>query len=59
VDADGAVLSPVWSHDWKPRDVLALLREDGQGGFFGPQPFTDAVISKPTADGLLVVDRRV
>jgi hypothetical protein len=56
---DGTVLAPVWSHPWESHDVLALLRKDGQGGSFGRQPFTDAVLSQMRGGVLTVIDRRV
>ena len=56
MNARGEVAETLWQQEYRPTDLLALLRESG--GTFGPQPFTDA--PRPTIDdsGLTVLDRR-
>lgn len=54
----GETIGRVWTRPWRQSDVLALLDEDGRGGFFLTQPFEDAPLVETVEDGLLVVDRR-
>ena len=58
IGAQGERLSHIWTQSWRPSDILALLRADGQGGTFTRQPFADAPLTVPLESGLLVVDRR-
>lgn len=58
MDSEGEVLGTVWVQDYRPTDVLALLRETG--GSYSRQPFGDRPLSSLTPDDeLLVLDRRV
>lgn len=55
--ADGSVLDTIWVRQYRPTDVLALLRENG--GTFTSQPFGDEpVTSLDASDRLVVLDRR-
>ncbi len=58
IDAEGNVLGTIWFQPFRPMDILAILGQDGFGGFFSVQPFQDAPLSANMEDGLLVVDRR-
>lgn len=56
--ADGTILDTLWIQDYRPRDVLALLRETG--GTFGRQPFGDGSLGLAGPDGVFnVLERRV
>jgi hypothetical protein len=58
MDPTGENLGTVWVQPYRPRDVLALLREGG--GSFSRQPFGDNPLSQVSSDDvLLVLDRRV
>lgn len=58
MDQGGEVLGTVWVQDYRPTDVLALLRETG--GSYTRQPFGDQPLSDLSpGDELLVLDRRV
>jgi hypothetical protein len=58
LDQEGETLGTVWMQDYRPTDVLALLREDG--GTFGRQPFGDGSLWAISQDQqLMVLDRRV
>ena len=57
MDSEGGTLSEIWMKELRPHDVLALLEEDGPGGFFMPQPFADDPLTAVVEDGLVVVHR--
>lgn len=55
---EGGTLAEIWVKDLRQTDVLALLNEDGPGGFFMAQPFEDDALTAVVEDGLIVVGRR-
>lgn len=58
MNPEGDDLGTVWVQQYKPTDVLALLRDGG--GTFSQQPFGDAPMFVVDPEGaLLVLDRRV
>jgi len=59
MDSDGDILGIVWIQPYRPTDVLALLRDGGGGGSFGPQPFGDRpLFTVSDEDVLWVLERR-
>lgn len=58
MDAEGAALSRIWAMPLEPRDVFAIMNDDGIGGRFGSQPFGDGYGSSIGDDGLLVLEAR-
>lgn len=60
MSAEAEVLDTLWVQEYRPTDIMALLREDGPGGTFGPQPFGDGPLHAVDDAGRMVVaDRRV
>lgn len=57
MDAQGMTLALIWTRPHRSTDVLGLLREDGRGGTFAPQPFGDAPLMATIEAGVLLVDR--
>ena len=58
MDADGRRLARIWTRPHEPRDVFAILSDDGFGGSYSSQPFGDRVRTSTADDGMLVLDRR-
>ena len=58
MDVEGNTQSHIWMHPHEPRDVLALLTEDGTGGSYSSQPFLDDALPTDIDHGLLAVERR-
>jgi len=58
MDADGNVLARIWAKPYEPRDVFAIMNDDGVGGSFSSQPFDDGHSVTTGDDGLLVLERR-
>ena len=58
MDAEGNTLSHIWMQLHEPRDVLALLNEDGAGGSYLTQPFLDGALYSDIDHGVLAVERR-
>lgn len=58
MDADGNRLARIWTRPREPRDVFAILDDDGFGGSYSSQPFGDDVRASTADEGLLVLDRR-
>ncbi len=56
MSAAGEVTHTVWLQQFRPKDNLALMRENG--GTFGRQPFGDGQVVVPHASGVVVLDRR-
>ncbi len=59
LDGDGRRLATIWSMPYLPRDVFAILADDGVGGSFSSQPFGDGFMPTVGQRGLLVLERRV
>ena len=59
LDSDGQRLATIWSRAYLPRDVFAILADDGVGGSFSSQPFGDDSRTAVGERGLLVLERRV
>ena len=55
---DGSRLARIWTMPHEPRDVFAILDDDGFGGSYSSQPFGDYVRASSGDDGLLVLERR-
>ena len=58
MDVEGNTQSHIWMHPHEPRDVLALLTEDGTGGSYSSQPFLDDALPTDIDHGVLAVERR-
>ena len=58
MDADGNRLARIWAKPYEPRDVFAILSDDGVGGSFSSQPFGDGHGVSIGDNGLLVLERR-
>lgn len=58
MDADGNRLARIWTLPHEPRDVFAILDEDGFGGSYSNQPFGDDVWASTGDSGMLVLERR-
>ncbi len=58
MDADGSRLARIWTKPHEPRDIFAILSDDGFGGSYSSQPFGDGVWASTGDGGLLVLDRR-
>ena len=58
MDADGNALARIWAKPYEPRDVFAIMNDDGVGGAFSSQPFDDGHGVTTADDGLLVLERR-
>lgn len=58
MDADGNRLARIWAMPYEPRDVFAILADDGVGGSFSFQPFGDGYSFVVGEDGMLVLERR-
>ena len=58
MDADGNVLARIWAMPYEPRDVFAIMSDDGVRGSFSSQPFDDGHSVTRGDDGLLVLERR-
>ena len=56
MDADGNRLARIWSRPFEPRDVFAIMSDDG--GSFSSQPFGDGYIPSTGENGLLVIEHR-
>lgn len=58
MDSTGSVLDTLFVDRMRPTDILALIREDGQGGFYGRQPFGDGNVVLWDDHGVAVLERR-
>ncbi len=58
MDVDGNRLARIWTMPYEPRDVFAIMNDDGVGGTFSGQPFDDGHSVTTSDDGLLVLERR-
>ena len=52
----GEQVGVLWQQEYRPTDILALLRDNG--GIFGPQPFADSPRVAIDDLGLTILDRR-